>query len=256
MSEASARTYVILGATSAVAIAYARNAAAQEGARFILVGRRQTPLETLLADLVARGADSESTIITGELGAVDAVADLFGNVKDQAGGVIDEVLLAYGVLGEGLSEGLDLSAISQLIEVNFTSAALWCEAFAGLFETQERGQLIVIGSVAGDRGRQSNYLYGATKGALERLCEGLSHRFAPHKEVTATLVKPGFIDTPMTAHIENKGGPLWSSPEKIADIIQRAKTKKRVRVYAPWYWRYILLIVRSLPVPIMHKTKM
>jgi NAD(P)-dependent dehydrogenase (short-subunit alcohol dehydrogenase family) len=113
----------------------------------------------------------------------------------------------------------------------------------------------VIGSVAGDRGRQSNYLYGATKGGLERICEGMAHRFAAKKAINVTLVKPGFIDTPMTAHLP-KGGPLWASPEKIADVMTRAVKARRVRVYAPWFWRYILLIVRTLPVPIMHKTRM
>ena len=106
-------------------------------------------------------------------------------------------------------------------------------------------QLVVIGSVAGDRGRQSNYLYGAAKAGLATLVQGLAHRMALHapKGARAVLVKPGFVDTPMTAGMK-KGGPLWASPAAIAAIVRRAADKGGPIVYAPWFWRYILLIIR------------
>ena len=249
------QTIVVLGATSAVAIAYMRLLSTRPGHRLVLVGRNAQRLEEIRADMIARGADDGSFCVVGDLAKVDAVSGLFEEVKAGAEQV-DQVLLAYGLLGDQRQQQADAGQVQNLMEVNLVSAALWMERFAAMFESQRAGHLVVIGSVAGDRGRQSNYLYGATKGALERICEGMAHRFAVDKAIHATLVKPGFIDTPMTDHIENKGGPLWATPEKIADVIDRAVENRRVRVYAPWIWRFILLIVRTLPVPIMHKTKM
>lgn len=253
MTSAAPKTLVILGATSAVAIAFARQACRSGNPKLILVGRSEVRLNEILADMKARGANESSQTVAGELGEPDAVSSLFAEIT--AGGVVDEVLLAYGLLGEQVDLQNNPSEVHNLMDVNLVSAVMWCETFAAHFETNRHGKLAVIGSVAGDRGRQSNYLYGATKGALERVCEGMAHRFVGTKEISVTLIKPGFIDSPMTAHIE-KGGPLWASPEKVADSIHRAMKKRRVRVYAPWFWRWILLIIRSLPVPIMHKTKM
>lgn len=249
------KTILILGATSAVAVAFARQACKGNAPQLILAGRNEDRLNEIRMDLVARGASETSSVIVGDLGDPANVAGLYAKIIDDAG-VIDDVLLAYGILGDQSAQQADMKTLRSLIDVNLTSAAMWCEAVAATFEAQGHGRLAVIGSVAGDRGRQSNYLYGATKGALERLCEGMAHRFAGNKDITVTIVKPGFIDTPMTDHIEGKGGPLWATPEKVASVIHLAMNKRRVRVYAPWIWRWILLIVRALPVPVMHKTKM
>lgn len=250
----SPKTIVILGATSAVAQAYARLRTEQGPVQFILVGRNTQNLAIIRDDLIARGADT-SVDIAGDLGVPDNVPALFDLVKAKADRV-DEVVLAYGILGDQDSLQKDMTAVRTLLDVDFVSAAMWAEAFADLFVTQGSGHLVIIGSVAGDRGRQSNYLYGAAKAGLERMAEGMAHRFAGSAAIHVTLVKPGFIDTPMTDHIPGKGGPLWATPDKIAQVMARAVDKKRVRVYAPWFWRGILLIVRSLPVPIMHKTRM
>lgn len=255
MADMASKTILILGATSAVAVAFARQACqAGSAPQLILAGRNAARLKEILADLVARGASTRSRIVTGNIADPASVAGLadqvFANTER-----LDDVLLAYGVLGEQTKQQAGTDVLRNFMDVNLTSAALWCEIIAARFETQGQGKLAVIGSVAGDRGRQSNYLYGATKAALERICEGMAHRFASNKDITITIVKPGFIDTPMTDHIE-KGGPLWATPEKVAGVIHKAMEKKRVRVYAPWFWRWILLIIRSLPVPIMHRTKM
>lgn len=249
------QTLVVLGATSAVAIAYMRKVAAKAKTRFVLVGRNEAKLNDIRADVVARGGDETSFNVVGNLADPAAVGGMYAQIVGQAT-QIDQVLLAYGMLGEQQDLQNDINDVKSIIDVNFVSATMWCEAFAMKFEEQANGKLVIIGSVAGDRGRQSNYLYGATKGALERVAEGMAHRFAVDKDINVTLVKPGFIDTPMTDHIANKGGPLWATPEKIADVMMSAVAKKRVRVYAPWIWRWILLIVRSLPMPIMHKTNM
>ena len=247
-------THVLLGAGSAVAVAYARKICEAGPARFVLVVRDEARTSEILADLRARGADAESFVLAGNLGDPDAVPTMAAELFRRAGQV-ETVLLAYGVLGSQAEQASNPARLRELLDVNFVSAALWCEAVAAQLEAQGHGRLGILGSVAGDRGRQSNYLYGATKGALERIAEGMAHRFARAPKISVTLIKPGFIDTPMTAHLP-KSGPLWASPEKVADITWRAMQARRVRVYAPWFWRYILLIVRALPVPVMHRTKM
>lgn len=250
----STKTLLVLGATSAVAHSYLRLAAEKSlFANYILVARDAAKLATVEQDVTARSGAKVISIVAN-LGEPDRVSSIMSEIK-AASDVIDECLLAYGALGDQSELQTDLLALQTLLETNFVSAAMWLESLAKQFEQQGHGHAATIGSVAGDRGRQSNYLYGATKGGLERISEGLSHRFAAAKTIHFTCIKPGFIDTPMTAEIE-KSGPLWATPDQIAAIIHKAVSKKRVRVYAPWFWRYILLIVRTLPIPIFHKTKM
>jgi decaprenylphospho-beta-D-erythro-pentofuranosid-2-ulose 2-reductase len=112
----------------------------------------------------------------------------------------------------------------------------------------------VIGSVAGDRGRQSNYVYGASKAGLGVLVQGLAHRLS-RSGARAVLIKPGFVNTPMTAHIARKG-LLWAQPAAIGQAILRAAVKGGPVAYAPFYWRGIMTIVRWVPAPFFHKTKL
>lgn len=254
MSGVILPTHVLLGANSAVAVAYARKVCQTGPARFVLIARDAARAEEILADLKSRGADPASFVLAGEIADPVAVPALAAELFSRAGQV-ETVLLAYGALGDQAALASDLLKLRELVDVNFVSAVMWCEAAASQFEAQGHGRLGILGSVAGDRGRQSNYLYGATKGALERVAEGMAHRFARAPMISVTLVKPGFIDTPMTAHIP-KSGPLWASPEKVAETVYKALQARRVRVYAPWFWRYILVIVRALPVAVMHKTRM
>jgi len=252
--DSQKKTLLILGATSAVAHAYARSVASDKTHNhFILVARNGDKLKRVEEDIAAR-SDARVTAIKADLGTPSAVETTMAAIKDSAAS-IDQYLLAYGALGEQTELQADSKKLEELLETNFVSAALWMEALATQFEKQSKGHAIIIGSVAGDRGRQSNYLYGATKAGLERISEGMAHRFAGAKNTHVTLIKPGFIDTPMTAHIE-KSGPLWAKPEQVAESIKRAVAKKRVRIYTPWVWRFILMIVRALPIPIFHKTKM
>jgi hypothetical protein len=107
------------------------------------------------------------------------------------------------------------------------------------------GSIVLISSVAGDRGRQSNYFYGTSKAAVTTFAQGLrNHLF--NSGVHVLTIKPGFVDTPMTAAI-TKGGPLWASPEQIADCIEKGLQKKRNVVYAPWFWQIIMLVIQHIP---------
>lgn len=244
------RRVIVLGATSAIAQATARRYAA-EGGSLLLAGRDAQKLETIATDLRARGA-AAATVETLDLARpVDAAAQL-GAMAARIGGV-DDVLLAYGVLGDQARAENDLDEARRLLAVNFTSAAEWCLAAANLLEAQGRGTLLVIGSVAGDRGRQSNFVYGAAKGGLGVLVQGIAHRLALRGDgARAVLIKPGFVDTPMTAYLA-KGGPLWASPDAVAGVIHRAAYDGGPVVYAPWFWRFILLIIRLVPASIFHK---
>jgi short-subunit dehydrogenase len=238
---------VILGATSAIAEAAARLWAAR-GARLILAGRNEARLNEIAADLKARGA-SETIDWPLDFVAADAGTELTKMV-DRLGG-LDVLLLAYGVLGDQSELERNSAAAARLIATNFSSAAAWCLAAAALLEKQRAGTLLVIGSVAGDRGRRSNFIYGATKGGLALLVEGIAHKLAL-VGARAVIIKPGFVDTPMTAAIANKGA-LWATPEGIAPIIVRAGERGGPAVYAPAFWRGIMLVIRNLPAAVFNK---
>ena len=169
-------------------------------------------------------------------------------------GGMDSLLLFYGTLGDNAAAERDTVEARKILRTNFTSAAEWCLAAADLIEAQSHGSLVVIGSVAGDRGRQSNYIYGAAKGGLALLVQGLAHRLAP-RGGRAVVIKPGFVDTPMTAGIA-KQGPLWAKPAAVAKIIKQAAGKGRPVVYAPGFWRWIMLVIRHVPERMFVRTRL
>ena len=241
---------MILGALSAIAEAAAREWARQ-GARLLLVGRDAGRLETVAADLRVRGGEAETAVTDLAEGDIE---ETFARLVVRLGEV-DIVLLAYGVLGEQARAENDMAQARRLLTVDFTSAARWCLAAANLFEAQGRGTLIVLGSVAGDRGRGSNYIYGAAKGGLGILVQGIAHRLA-RAGARAVLVKPGFVDTPMTASIEKKG-MLWAQPAAIARVIVKAgRGGTGPVVYAPGFWRWIMLAIRLMPASVFHRTRL
>jgi decaprenylphospho-beta-D-erythro-pentofuranosid-2-ulose 2-reductase len=236
---------VIVGATSAIAHAAAR-LWAEQGAALFLVGRSVARLEANAADLRVRGAASVA------VHAMDATEDAVHApmlaaaiaALGESGGV-DVALIAHGTLPDQRQCETDLARLHAEIETNGVSVCLLSQLFANHFVAQGAGALAVIGSVAGDRGRQSNYAYGAAKGMVARFTEGLRNRVAK-SGVQVLLVKPGFVDTPMTAEFEKKG-LLWAQPEAIAAGMLRAIAAKRDVVYLPWFWRWIMLIIRHIP---------
>lgn len=233
---------VILGATSAIAQAYARRRAAG-GARFVLLARREDRLAAVATDLTARGATSADPIVM-DLSDVAAIERAVETIHAQFGAP-QEIVLAYGTLGDQAALQRDLTAARSALEVNFVSAALWLLAFLKRHDTATPLTGVVIGSVAGDRGRATNFIYGAAKGGLDVFVQGLMHAYAG-TPVRFVLVKPGFVDTPMTAGFV-KGGPLWSSPDRIAADMERAVRRGRRIVYSPWFWWPIMTVIRALP---------
>jgi NAD(P)-dependent dehydrogenase (short-subunit alcohol dehydrogenase family) len=244
-------TVLVLGATSAIAIAYCR-LRANEGASFVLVGRRAERLETIAADLKARGA-IEVVPVVSDCSNMDSCESRYLDFCRSLGPP-DQVLLAYGMLGDQSAAENDAEQTRSIIDVNFTSAALWLQIAAKHLPRDKTRWIIVISSVAGDRGRRSNYVYGAAKAGLSAFAEGLSHRLHG-TNLRVLTVKPGFVDTPMTAHLE-RSGPLWAKPEQIVAGIDRAMRGKRSLVYAPRFWWPIMTVIRLLPRPVLFRTKL
>ena len=166
----------------------------------------------------------------------------------------DQVLLAYGTLGDQAAAEDDAEQTRRDVDVNFTSVALWLQMAAKHLPRDKPRSIIVISSVAGERGRGSNYVYGAAKAGLSAFAEGLAHRLHGTNLLVLT-VKPGFVDTPMTAHLP-RGGLLWAKPDQVARAIDRAACRKRSVVYAPRFWWPIMTIIRLLPRPIFFRTKL
>jgi short-subunit dehydrogenase len=242
---------VILGATSAIAEAAAREWAKQH-AHLVLFARSAANLEAVANDLRIRGA-TVSTFVA-DLATADP-QDMLARAA-RGLGVIDVVLIAYGILGDHTAAERSFIEARQVFETDLVSASAWSLASAALLETQRTGTLIVLGSVAGDRGRQSNYIYGAAKAGLATLIAGIAHRLAG-SGARAVLVKQGFVDTPMTAAFV-KRGPLWAKPETMGKgIVQIANSTRRSPiVYIPWFWRWIMYVIRFMPSSLFHRTKL
>lgn len=252
MKDPGMTSLAVFGATSAIAERLAR-LYAEQGARLYLVARDAEKLKAVGADLRARGA-AEIVERLFDFSAMDAIPDLLSEME--AGfGVPDRALIAYGTLpDQAACEGEDAAA-RQALEINFLSPALLLQALARRMEPAG-GAIAVIGSVAGDRGRASNYLYGAAKAGLGVFAQGLAHRLARSPGgLSLVLVKPGFVDTPMTAAFPK--GPLWARPEAVAAAIHAAMERRRSAIlYTPFFWRYILLLIRLLPQAVMHRTQL
>nr|AYM52807.1 hypothetical protein [Myxococcus fulvus] len=241
---------LVLGATSAIAQATVRLLAAR-GASLYLVGRNAENLDAVAKDAATRGAAKV------ESKAVDlndfAVHEALVDGAFQALGGLDGVVLAHGVLGDQAEAQRSWTATEAVLRTNFLSAASLLTVLANRFEAQKAGTLVVISSVAGDRGRQSNYVYGTSKGALTVFLQGLRNRLAK-SNVAVVTVKPGFVDTPMTAHLpKNK---LFASPEKVARGLLSAADARKNEVYIPGIWAIIMLIIKSIPESVFKKLKL
>jgi short-subunit dehydrogenase len=241
---------LIFGATSAIAEATARIWAAR-GDTLFLVGLNEQQLNAIAKDLLDRGAGGVSTV-EADLTDRSQHAQLVSSAAGQMEG-IDTVLIAHGLLGDQEKAQTDFDHAMAILDVNFLSAASLLSEVANCFEEQKSGSIAVISSVAGDRGRQSNYVYGAAKGGLSIFLEGLRNRMF-HCGGNVLTIKPGFVDSPMTAHLEK--GLLFASPETIAAGIVKAIDKKKNIAYLPFYWRIIMRIVKCVPEPILKRLKM
>lgn len=245
------RRILIIGATSAIAEATARIFAARGDALF-LVARNADHLQAIAADLDVRGAarTATATLDVADFSAHHAIVD---RAERELGGV-DMVLIAHGTLSDQGECQKSIDDLRREFDVNALSTMALLTVLANAFETRKSGTLAVISSVAGDRGRQSNYVYGSAKAAVSAFLSGLRQRLAK-SNVHVLTIKPGFVDTPMTTGIGKKG-VLWSSPDRVASGIVRAIDKRRNVVYLPWFWRPIMLAIRHIPEPMFKKLRL
>ncbi|MBI2306728.1 MAG: SDR family oxidoreductase [Rhodocyclales bacterium] len=238
---------LIIGATSAIAEAAARQWAAR-GAALFLVARNAAKLDAIAADLIVRGAAKAGTRVMDATDTAAHAAMLDAAVAALGG--IDVALIAHGTLPDQQACAASVELTLHEIDTNGLSVVALATRLANLMEAQGSGSLAVISSVAGDRGRQSNYVYGAAKGMVTRFLQGLRNRLAK-KGVQVLTVKPGFVDTPMTAAFRK--GALWAKPEQVARGIIAAIDRKKDEVYLPGFWRLIMLIIRHIPERIFKK---
>lgn len=240
---------LILGATSAIARGTAA-AFAKRGHALYLASRDMDELQRSAADLQLRyGVAVRYGRFDAE--ATDTHPAFLKHVLEEMG-ELDGVVLAFGYLGDQMA-ARDFSLGAKVIASNFTGAVSILSECASYFEPRKQGFIIGISSVAGDRGRQSNYVYGAAKGGLTVFLQGLRNRMF-HCGVRVITVKPGFVDTAMTFGLP--GLFLVASPQDVGERIARTPQKSADVVYLPWFWRYIMLIIQHVPEPIFKRLKM
>lgn len=238
---------LIIGATSAIAEATARAFAAR-GARLFLVARDAERLEAICADLRVRGATADGNVLdandtAGHAAMLDAAWAALGSV--------DVALIAHGTLPDQAACSASVAVSMQEFATNGTSVIALCVALAQ--RLQAPATLAVISSVAGDRGRASNFLYGSAKSAVTAFTSGLRQSLNG-SGVNVLTIKPGFVDTPMTAAFRK--GALWATPAQVAAGIVRAIEKRRAVAYLPWFWWGIMRVITHIPEAVFRRIRL
>lgn len=238
----SLRKVVILGATSGIAVEVERQLALR-GCELLLIARSPQRLAALQSDLLARGAQQVLTC-PADLAAIEQHAGIFDYARRTLPG-FDTVLLAYGSMHDQKDSEASLQVLLDELNVNFVSASALLTLFAADLEQRRTGCIAAITSVAGDRGRRANYVYGSAKGALSLFLQGLRSRLHP-AGVKVITIKPGPVQTPMTDHLPNAS--RFANPELVAADIVRALDRRSPDVlYTPKVWRYIMTAVEHIP---------
>ncbi len=244
-------TVLILGATSGIASALAKEFAAHKY-DLVLGGRDRDELSALASDLSLRNSVRASVLAFDALDTQTHAA-ILTSFLTEAGNALAGAVVCIGYLGDQAKAQVDWDEARLILETNFTGCVSALNILANHFELRRTGFICALSSVAGDRGRQSNYHYGAAKAGLSVYLQGLRNRLFP-AGVKVITVKPGFVDTRMT--YGRPGLFLLASPESVAQGIFRAIVKGKSVVYLPWFWRPIMLIVRSIPETIFKRLKM
>lgn len=232
---------LIIGATSAIA-EHCGRIWATRGNELYLVARNEAHLETIAADFEVRGASSVA-INCVDLNELDRHIDLLESAENAMDGV-DVVLIAHGTLSNQKECELSVEETLADIQTNALSTISLLTLIANRFEAKKSGTICVISSVAGDRGRASNYVYGSAKAMVTAFTSGLRQRL--HKSnVAVVTIKPGFVDTPMTA--EFKKGFLWVKPDLVVQKILKAIDRKSDEVCVPLFWWVVMFVIRVIP---------
>jgi short-subunit dehydrogenase len=242
------KTVLLLGAYSDMGIALGK-LYATHGYDIWLAGRSEEKLQDQQADLEVR-YPSKASYYTFDATDYESHASFVEGLP----GIPDVAICIFGLLGDQGKGQKDWDHAHQILSVNYIGAVSILNRLAEQFETRGSGLIIGISSVAGERGRQSNYLYGSAKGAFSLYLQGLRNRLAG-KGVHVMTVKPGFVDTRMTEDLKLPK-PITAQPDQVAKAIYRAGNKRKNVVYVLWMWRYIMLIIKMIPEPVFKKLKL
>jgi short-subunit dehydrogenase len=249
-ADVAARTdaVLVIGATSPIARCVAVEFA-KRGHDLLLTGRDPYELGAVASDLSLRyGIEAHPVVFDAlDFAAHGSVMDL-ARQRDVEGTVV-----ALGHMGDQVESQGDFEAARSVLDTNYTACVSLLEGLAAHLEERGRGFICAVGSVAGDRGRQSNYVYGSAKAGLAAYLQGLRNRLHPGR-VTVTTVKPGFVDTRMT--YGKPGVFLVATPESVGRAIHRAICAGRSVVYVPWFWRWIMAVIKAIPEPVFKRMKL
>lgn len=250
MSDAQ-KNIVIIGATSAMAKSLSRLHAANND-RLVLCARNTGNLGIVADDIRTHGGEVLGTIET-DFQQSSGYETLFDDIQKLCENV-DIWYFFHGVLPDQEACEQSIELTRESFQVNFNSVVDLLTPIANEIERNGKGTIVVVSSVAGDRGRQSNYVYGTAKGAMNIFLQGLRNRLQATSGHVVT-VKPGFVKTPMTAHLKQDGF-LWATADKVAEDIYRGVKKNRSVIYTPRIWQFIMLIISHIPEFIFKRLKL
>lgn len=251
MTETSP-TYLVVGATSSIARALCHRLAAR-GWQLVMAARDAEELRQLSEDLQVR-YQAALPIITFDACQPHQVEQLFEQAVAVVPSGLDGIIVCHGMTPREAG-GFDVDTLRDTFQINFMSVAMLLNAAAVYFEPRRAGLIAAISSVAGDRGRQSNFVYGAAKGALSTYLQGLRNKLQP-RGVHVLTIKPGFVDTPMTRGLKPPSPFLVASADRVAADIEQAILRHRDVVYTPWFWRWIMAVICMIPEPIFKRLKL
>lgn len=249
------KNIIIIGATSAISQAVAKQMLAEDVC-FHLVARNKDKLDIVANDLIARGC-SNAKCYSLDFNDLSEHTKLVDDISKNAD-AIDTLLVSYGIMHSQQDCEIDVIKAIEQVNSNYTSTISLLVLFSQLMSQQSKeqtrgqnsGTIAVVSSVAGDRGRKSNYIYGSAKAGLTVFLEGLRYKLYD-KGINVLTIKPGFVDSPMTADIDK--GALWVSTDQVAKYIVKGITKKKSVIYTPPFWYFIMTIIKIIPVFIFRK---
>ena len=238
------QSILLLGGTSEIGLATVEAFASDRPLRVVLAGRPSPRLDAAKARLEARGCAVEVIPFDARDGDVEVVAKAF------TGGDIDVALVAFGLLGDNEKAWTDVATAVELAQVNYTAAVGVGVALGERMTAQGHGSIVAFSSVAGERARRSNFVYGSTKAGLDAFYSGLTEALRP-VGVHVTVVRPGFVHTRMTEGL--RPAPLSTTPEAVAAVVVDAVRTRKELVWAPAPLRFVMSALRHVPRPIFRR---
>ena len=234
-------TCIVVGASSGIGLALARRLA-QSQRKVAMLARRQGELEAQAALINEALADEFAATYVHDVADVDAAEALFDQIEAELGDV-DELYFVAGVMPEVDPDEFNLEKDRLQVQVNFLGAVAWCNAAARRFQARKRGCIVGVTSVAQDRGRIGRPVYNASKAGMDTYLEALRNRLW-RVGVQVTTIRPGFVETPMTAGLQLKGA---IPADKAAEMIISARDGGKAIAYVPRKWRLIMFVIRNIP---------